>query len=79
MTSKIQMGKTTVIMYVILICTILNGSVMWRFIVGTPLNFMVLIIMQYVSCICGVLSYGRFYINHKVIFDYLFKSSYMPV
>lgn len=60
MTSKIQMGKTTVIMYVILICTILNGSVMWRFIVGTPLNFMVLIIMQYVSCICGVLSYGRF-------------------
>ena len=48
MTSKIQMGKTTVIMYVILVCTILNGSVMWRFIVGTPLNFMVLIIMQYV-------------------------------
>ena len=22
---------------------------------------------------------GHFFINHKVIFDYLFKSSYMPV
>ena len=23
--------------------------------------------------------FDRFYLNHKVIFDYLFKSSYMPV
>ena len=23
--------------------------------------------------------YDMFHINHKVIFDYLFKSSYMPV
>lgn len=60
MNSNIQMWKTTLTMYVILICTILNGSVMWRYIVGTPLNFMVLIILQYLSCICGILSYGRF-------------------
>ena len=27
----------------------------------------------------GIPEVGKFDINHKVIFDYLFKSSYMPV
>lgn len=29
--------------------------------------------------VCAALCYFWFIINHKVIFDYLFKSSYMPV
>lgn len=28
---------------------------------------------------CYVVLFGLFELNHKVIFDYLFKSSYMPV
>lgn len=60
MKSKMKIKKTAISMYFVLICTLLNGSVMWRYIVGTPLNFMVLIVLQYVACIFGIISYSNY-------------------